>query len=104
MEVVENPSYSRDYLDPDKRSIANAVQICFRDGTTSQRIEIEYPLGHPRRRDEGIPLLKQKFRANLAGRLSERQCQAIVELFVKTPHAWSRWPADRFVELFVVSG
>lgn len=62
MIVVENPDYSRDYLDPDKRSIANAVQITFADGTMTPRIEVEYPLGHRRRREESRPAIVDKFR------------------------------------------
>ena len=63
IEVLENPQYSRDYLDPDKRSIANAVQVFFSDGSATLRVEVEYPLGHPRRRAEGIARLEEKFRA-----------------------------------------
>ena len=59
MICVENKQYTKDYLDPDKRSIANAVQIFFKDGTKSEKIEIEYPLGHKCRRGEGLPLLKR---------------------------------------------
>lgn len=66
MNVREEPRYSRDYLDPDKRSIANAVQVFFADGTSTPRIEVEYPIGHRRRRAEGIPVLVEKFKSNLA--------------------------------------
>ena len=69
MEVVEEPRYSRDYLDPDKRSIANAVQVFFRDGSATERVEFEYPLGHRRRRKEAAPHLVEKFRANACTRL-----------------------------------
>jgi 2-methylcitrate dehydratase len=69
MTVTEVPSYSRDYLDPDKRSIANAIQVTFADGTQTPRIEVEYPLGHRRRRDEARPILVEKFRQNAGGRL-----------------------------------
>ncbi len=62
MHVVENERYSRDYLDPDKRSIANSVQVFFEDGTSTERVEIEYPLGHRRRRQEAVPNLMSKFR------------------------------------------
>src|SRR5262249_7586042 len=55
MEAVEDPRYSREYHEPDKRSIANAVQVFFKDGTATDKVEIEYPLGHRRRRAEGIP-------------------------------------------------
>ena len=72
MEVVHRPEYSRDYLDPAKRSIANAVAIEFHDGSPSERIEIEYPLGHRRRRDEARLSLFSKFRASASSRLSQR--------------------------------
>jgi 2-methylcitrate dehydratase len=79
MEVVEEPRYTRDYLDPDKRSIANAVQVRFADGAGTRRVEVEYPLGHRRRRDEGIPLLERKLRANLATRFPAAQRARILE-------------------------
>src|SRR6185436_1737219 len=60
MLVSEDKHYSRDYLDPEKRSIANAVQVFFRDGTKTEKIAVEYPIGHRRRRAEGIPVLHQK--------------------------------------------
>src|SRR5205085_432296 len=66
MTAREEPSYSRDYLDPDKRSIANALQVFFTDGTNTPRMEVEYPVGHRRRRSEGIPLLVAKCEQNLA--------------------------------------
>ena len=62
----KNPRYSRDYLDPDKRSIANAVQVFFNDGTQTEKVEVEYPLGHRRRRAEAVPLLREKFAENLS--------------------------------------
>ena len=61
MRVVESRRYSSDYLDPEKRSIANAMQIFFTDGTSTPRVEIQYPIGHRRRREEAIPLLRIKF-------------------------------------------
>ncbi len=82
MEVVEDPRYTREYLDPDKRSIANAVQIFFKDGTATTKVAIDYPLGHRRRRAEGIPLLGKKFRANVATRFSEEKAAALAELFL----------------------
>ena len=66
MEVVEDKRYSADYHDPGKRSIANAIQVFFRDGSKTDNVAVEYPLGHRRRRAEGIPALEQKFRSNLA--------------------------------------
>jgi len=64
MQVVEDKAYSRDYLDPDLRSIGNRVQIFFHDGTATEPLAIEFPIGHRRRRDEAYPLLIEKFRAN----------------------------------------
>ena len=70
MEVRENPDYSADYLDPEKRSIANAIQITFNDGTQTERIAVEYPIGHRRRREEGIPKLVEKYKANVRTRFT----------------------------------
>ena len=81
MEVVENPRYSRDYLDPDKRSIANAIQITFADSQPSERVEIEYPLGHRCRRDEARPALLDKFVKNAATQLAPEAVSSLVELF-----------------------
>jgi len=77
MEVVVDPRYTKEYLEADKRSIANAVQIFYKDGTHSEKVEVEYPIGHQRRRKDGIPLLIKKFKHNLAGRLSPKQCASI---------------------------
>jgi 2-methylcitrate dehydratase len=63
MKVAEVPAFTRDYLDPDKRSIANAVQVFFKDGTATSKVEVEYPLGHRRRRKEAEPVLLEKFRS-----------------------------------------
>ncbi len=66
MEVVEDERYSRDYYDPERRSIANAIQVFFKDGSATDKVEVEYPIGHRRRRAEGIPVLEEKFKRNLA--------------------------------------
>ncbi|WP_138751284.1 bifunctional 2-methylcitrate dehydratase/aconitate hydratase [Paenibacillus sinopodophylli] len=80
MITAHEPSFSADYLNPDKRSIANAVQLFFVDGTSSERIEIAYPVGHRRRRHEGIPLLQHKFESSLKSHFSSEQSEAILEL------------------------
>jgi len=80
MEITEDERYTADYLDPDKRSIANAVQVFFSDGSSTDRIEVEYPIGHPRRRDEGIPALLAKFRRNAATRFDQHHYEALEEL------------------------
>ena len=79
--VRENPRYSRDYLDPQMRSIANAVQVFFADGSRTERVEIEYPLGHRRRRAEATASLWRKFEASLTASLSTEKCHALLDLF-----------------------
>lgn len=81
MNVVEDKQYSIDYHDPEKRSIANAVTIHFTDGTSTPRIAVEYPIGHRRRRAEGIPLLFQKFENNLRTRFSDEKVKELMSLF-----------------------
>lgn len=81
MSVEVDDRYTKEYLQSDKRSIANAVQIFYKDGSKSQKVEVEYPIGHKRRRSEGIPLLIKKFESNLAGRLSPKKCEIINKLF-----------------------
>lgn len=80
MVVQENKQFSVDYHDPEKRSIANAMQIFFKDGTSTDKIEIEYPVGHKRRREEGIPLLQSKFEKNIRDHFPETQAQKIIDL------------------------
>ena len=80
MEVVEDERYTREYLEPDKRSIANAVQIFFTDGSSTDQVAVEYPIGHRRRRSEGMPQLEDKFRANLATRFPGSRCDGIMSL------------------------
>ncbi len=82
MTVVEDARYTQEYLEADKRSIGNAVQVFFKDGSSTAKVAIEYPLGHRRRRAEGIPLLVQKFRANLATKFSGAKADAITELLL----------------------
>jgi 2-methylcitrate dehydratase len=80
MVVREELRYSQEYLEPDKRSIANAVQVFFTDGSASEKIEVEYPLGHRRRRTEGVPKLLEKLEHNLATHFSQERCQTILAL------------------------
>jgi len=101
MEVVEDKRYSRDYLDPDKRSITNAVQVFFRDGSSTERVEVEYPIGHRRRRAEGIPLLIEKCRDNLATVLNADRVGNIIELFLDRQRL-EKMPVDDFMDMFVI--
>jgi 2-methylcitrate dehydratase len=101
MTCVENRQWSRDYLDPAKRSIANAVQVFFKDGSKLDKVTVEYPVGHRRRRQEGVPLLEAKFRTNLARRLPPEQQQAIISLCGE-PQRLEATPVNEFVDLFAV--
>ncbi len=100
MTVEENRRYSADYLDPDKRSIANAVRVYFTDGTATERVAVEYPLGHIRRRPEGLPLLMDKLRANLATRLPADRCATVLAL-ADDPARLDEMRVRDFMELFV---
>jgi 2-methylcitrate dehydratase len=101
MVCEENKQWSRDYLDPTKRSAANAVQVFFKDGSKSDKLTVEYPIGHRRRRKEGVPLLEAKFRTNLARRFPPKQQQAILALCLDAQRLETT-PVNEFVELFVV--
>ncbi|MDF9617637.1 2-methylcitrate dehydratase [Pseudomonas entomophila] len=101
MEVVEEPRFSREYLEPDKRSIANGLQVFFKDGSHTREVVVEYPVGHRRRRAEGIPLLEAKFRENLATRFVRQRCEQILAL-CKDQAALEAMPVHSFVDLFVI--
>ena len=80
MFIEEDNRYSQEYLEADKRSIANSIQIFFTDGSSTEKIEVEYPIGHRRRREQGIPMLVEKFERNLATQFSDQRCQEILSL------------------------
>jgi 2-methylcitrate dehydratase len=100
MVVNEDPRYTREYLDPDKRSIANAVQVFFADGTSTEKAEVEYPLGHRRRRREAVPHLFAKLEANLSSRFREDRVRTLVGLF-RDAERLRRMPVPDFIELFL---
>ncbi|PAF46439.1 2-methylcitrate dehydratase [Helicobacter sp. 12S02634-8] len=101
MVVTIDERYTKEYLEPDKRSIANAVQIFYKDGTQSQKIAVEYPIGHRRRRKEGIPLLIEKFQSNLSSRLSPKKCEQIKKLCANTD-VLLKTPFNEFSDLFAL--
>ena len=101
MECVEHKPWSRDYLDPQKRSIANAIQVFFKDGSKTANIAVEYPIGHRRRRKEGVPLLEAKFRINLARRFPEKQ-RAAIDALCRDQKKLEATPVHEFVDLFVI--
>ena len=80
MEVVEHEQYTKDYFDADKRYIGNAIQVFFSDGSSTDRVAVDYPIGHRARRDEGIPVLKQKFNDSVSAKLKPSQWQALTEV------------------------
>lgn len=84
MNVTENQQFSRDYHDPEKRSIANSIKLVFKDGTQSSLITVEYPIGHKRRREEGIPVLLSKFRRNLTSRFDQARVEGITKAMSDT--------------------
>ena len=103
MEVIEEPRYSREYLDPERRSIANAIQIEFADGSKTDRIEVEYPIGHRRRRDAAVPMLRDKFQHNAETRFAPERVQRLLELFAE-PSRLDAMSVHEFVGLFAGTG
>jgi len=102
MEVRENPQFTADYYAPDKRFIGNAIQVFFRDGSKSARIHVDCPIGHRRRREEGYPVLVQKFLGSLATVFPGKQCRRIETLFAD-PARLDAMPVDGFVAHLVRS-
>jgi 2-methylcitrate dehydratase len=98
MHVRENPEFTRDYYDPEKRFIANAVQVQFKDGTRTERVEVSVPIGHRRRRAEGLPLLEEKFRASVAPKLGAERFTELEGLCHDLPRLLAA-PVDEFMEL-----
>ena len=101
MVIVEDPRYSREYLEADKRSIANAVQVFFNDGSSTEQVVVEYPIGHRRRRGDGIPLLEAKFKANLATRFTAQRSAEIFAL-CKDQARLEATSVSRFVDLWAM--
>ncbi|MBE3569581.1 MAG: bifunctional 2-methylcitrate dehydratase/aconitate hydratase [Bacillales bacterium] len=101
MTVVENKQYSKDYLDPEKRSIANAVQIRFKDGTETRQVVREYPIGHRFRREEAIPKLLKKYTNNLKTRFTDKQINRIMEVSTDQERL-ETMNVHEFVDLFVL--
>ena len=97
---VEDPSFTTDYHDPNKRSIANALTIELKDGTTLPEVVVDYPIGHRLRRAEGIPLLLKKFEANLARRFPPAQQQAILEAS-SDQSTLEAMPVDDYISLYI---
>ncbi|GAA4407770.1 2-methylcitrate dehydratase [Advenella faeciporci] len=98
---VEDPAFTADYHDPEKRSIANALTVEFNDGSKLEEIVCEYPIGHKRRRTDGIPLLEDKFRTNLARVFPGRQQNRILEVSLDQK-ALEAMPVHEYIDLYVI--
>jgi 2-methylcitrate dehydratase len=99
--VKENPQFTKDYYDPGKRYIGNSVQVFFTDGTSTEKVSIDYPIGHRRRRGEGIPVLLAKFEAALRGHLPAHRVEAILGA-TANPARLDAMPAQEFLGLFTL--
>lgn len=98
MVAKENVEFSKDYLDPAKRSIANSVQVFFRDGSSTRKVVVEYPVGHRRRREEGLPDLRKKFLANAGGYLGDAKAAEILALGENLDHLM-KTSTTKFLEM-----
>lgn len=101
MEVVENERFTKEYLESDKRAIGNAVQVFFSDGSKTENISVDYPIGHRRRREEGIPELKKKFVHNLALKIAPKNA-AKIHAITADQATTEATPVPDFTDLFVV--
>lgn len=100
MLVKENPQFTKDYLNPEKRSIANTLQVFFTDGSSTDAITVEYPIGHRFRRDEGIPVLREKFKRNVNTCFGAEQSASIIAACEDAASLHST-PVSQFVALFL---
>ncbi len=98
---VEDKQFTKDYHDPEKRSIPNALTVEFKDGKKMAEIVVEYPIGHKRRRKDGMPMLVEKFKTNLARRFPEKQRAAILELALNQKQLEAT-PVHEFVDMMVI--
>jgi 2-methylcitrate dehydratase len=102
-EVRENPAFTRDYYAPDKRYIGNAVQVFFRDGSATERVAVDFPVGHRRRRAEGWPLLRNKFHASIGAHFKPKQAERIKALFA-TGAELDALPVNELMAVMVTNG
>jgi len=98
---VEDPAFTKDYHDPAKRSIANALTVTLDNGTVLDEVVVEHPIGHRSRREEGIPKLLEKFRINLARKFPEKQQQNILALSLDYQKLIDT-PVNEFVDAMVI--
>ena len=101
MVVSENSQFTRDYFDPGKRYIGNSVQVFFKDGSHTDKVTVDYPIGHRRRRAEGIPVLLAKFEAAMRGHLPTHRVRAILQA-TSDPAGLDHMPVQEFLGLFTL--
>jgi 2-methylcitrate dehydratase len=102
MQVKENATFTQEYYDANKRYIGNAVQVFFKDGTASERVQVDYPIGHRKRREEGMPVLVKKFETSVAAHFSPRQTESIKAMFADRG-ALAAMPVNEFVAKLVTA-
>ncbi len=102
MQVRENATFTQEYYDPAKRYIGNAVQVFFKDGSAGRRVQVDYPIGHRKRRDEGSPKLVKKFEASVAAHFGPRQTESIQAMFADR-NALAAMPVSEFVARLVTA-
>jgi 2-methylcitrate dehydratase len=102
MQVKENATFTQEYYDANKRYIGNAVQVFFKDGTASERVQVDYPIGHRKRREEGMPVLVKKFETSVAAHFSPRQTESIIAMFADRG-ALAAMPVNEFVAKLVTA-
>jgi 2-methylcitrate dehydratase len=103
MEVKENPAFTADYYAPDKRYIGNAVQVFFKDGSCTERVAVDFPMGHRRRRAEGKPILVKKFEASVAAHFEPKQA-ALIQATFADKRKLLGMPVNEFVATMVKNG
>ena len=102
MQVKENTTFTQEYYDPNKRYIGNAVQVFFKDGTASQRVQVDFPIGHRKRREEGMPVLVKKFEASVAAHFNPKQTESIKAMFADR-NALAAMSVSEFVATLVTA-
>jgi 2-methylcitrate dehydratase len=102
MQVKENATFTQEYYDPSKRYIGNAVQVFFKDGSASRRVQVDFPIGHRKRREEGSPKLVRKFEASVAAHFSPKQTESIQAMFADR-NALAAMPVSEFVARLVTA-
>jgi len=103
MMVRENPIFTQEYYDPAKRHIGNAVQLFFRDGTSTARVQVDFPVGHRKRRAEGLPLMHQKYEQSVAAHYPKKQLPLVLGLFTDAAHL-DAMPVQAFMAALVHNG